>query len=235
MLPDRTPVLALIPARGGSKGIPRKNLAILLGKPLLAFSVEAALASSWIDQVWVSSDDDEILSVADRLGARPLKRPPAIAGDHTSAIEVVEHFIEQLPGELRERDPLVVYLQPTSPLRTAAHLDAAFQQLSAAGGRTLMSVTECEKSPFKAFGIDSSRKLQSLFDEKLSNARRQDLPPTYLPNGAIYIFGISDFVERGGFPSNGSLPFIMSASESVDIDTPDDLRRVEHILGEQHG
>ncbi|GFE82012.1 hypothetical protein GCM10011487_40120 [Steroidobacter agaridevorans] len=235
MFRDSHPVLALIPARGGSKGVPRKNLAVLCGRPLLEYTVRAAVDCAAIDASYVSSDDAEILEVARRLDARAVERPPAFATDAASAIEVVRHFIETLPAELRARDPLIVYLQPTSPLRDAQHLDAAFELLARHGATTLMSVVELEKSPFKAFGLDERQRLRSLFDERLSNARRQDLPPTFLPNGAIYIFAVSDFLSRDGFPSNGSVPYVMSAADSIDIDTPDDLQRVERILGDRHG
>ena len=233
MLPDQTPVLALIPARGGSKGVPRKNLALLRGKPLLAYTIEAALQTPWVDQVWVSSEDDEILEVAQRYGAQVLKRPSEFAGDEASAVGVVKHFIEQLSDDMRQADPLISYLQPTSPLRMALHLDGAVRVLVDKRARSLMSVAEMEKSPFKAFQLDEEGRLLSLFDEKLSNARRQDLPTTYLPNGAIYLFGVSEFIERGGFPSNGSLPFIMGGIDSIDVDTPDDLARIDMILGER--
>lgn len=235
MFRDSHPVLALIPARGGSKGVPRKNLASLCGRPLLEYTVRAAVDCAAIDASYVSSDDAEILEVARRLGARAMERPPAFVTDAASAIEVVRHFIETLPAELRARDPLIVYLQPTSPLRDAQHLDAAFDLLARHDATTLMSVVELEKSPFKAFGLDEQQRLRSLFDERLSNARRQDLPPAFLPNGAIYIFAASDFLSRDGFPSNGSVPYLMSAADSIDIDTPDDLRRVERILGDKHG
>lgn len=235
MLPDNTPVLALIPARGGSKGIPRKNLAILQGKPLITHTIEFAVQTPRIDEVWVSSDDQDILAVASNAGARALRRPDHHASDEASAVGVVEHFIEQLPEARRNQNPLIVYLQPTSPLRTSAHIDAALDALIGHQARTLLSVTECEKSPFKTFRLDDAQRLISLFDEKQSNARRQDLPVAYQPNGAIYMFTVSDFLARGGFPSNGSVPFIMSATDSIDIDTVDDLARVANILGESNG
>lgn len=235
MLPDNTPVFALIPARGGSKGIPRKNLVLLAGRPLIDHTIQAARQSSWIDDVWVSSDDEEILAVAQAAGAIPLRRPDRLSGDEASAVGVVEHFIEQIPEAQRVRNPIVVYLQPTSPLRRAKHIDAAFLAMMNQQATTLLSVTECEKSPFKTFRLDDAQRLISLFDEKLSNARRQDLPAAYQPNGAIYIFSIGDFQSRGGFPSNGSVPFVMNAADSIDIDTPDDLAHVAHIIGEQNG
>ncbi|MEC9487176.1 MAG: acylneuraminate cytidylyltransferase family protein [Prosthecochloris sp.] len=228
-------VLALIPARGGSKGVRRKNLRMVGGKPLLEYTLSAAQGSELVGKTYVSSEDQEILELATSLGATQVQRPADFATDEATAIEVVQHFIEWLPEEIRNQDPTIVYLQPTSPLRTSAHIDAALRRMVELTTTTLLSVTELKASPYKSFTIDESGQLQSLFDEKLSNCRRQDLPKTYIPNGAIYVFRLSDFLERGGFPSNGSVPFVMSDRESVDIDTEEDLHLVEQLLEQQHG
>lgn len=236
MLPNSRPVLALVPARGGSKGIPRKNLAPVGGCPLLQHTLRAALEAPTVDATHLSSDDAEILALGQRLGVNTIERPARFATDDASAVAVVEHFLELLEPGMRERDPLIVYLQPTSPLRGAAHLEAAFRLLVQAGQTLLVSVTELKKSPFKAFGLDPSGRLQALFDERQSNMRRQDLPPTYMPNGAIYTFRASEFKARAGFPSNGSVPYVMNDIDSIDVDTPEDLRRVEQILlGDRNG
>lgn len=231
MLSNGKYAVALIPARGGSKGVKRKNLRIIAGMPLIEYSVLAAKLSKSIDRVYVSSEDEEILEVAQHLGAETIRRPMEFASDSASANSVVLHFIETLPSELREQDPYILYLQPTSPLRTATHIESALEKMVEMRMHTLISVCELTVSPYKSFRINEDGGLQSLFDEKLSNARRQDLPLTYIPNGALYVFRISDFIERGGFPSNGSLPFIMSEAESIDVDTEEDIRRLESILG----
>lgn len=235
MLPDATPVIALIPARGGSKGIRRKNLALLAGKPLLSYTTAAATRSKLIDAVWVSSDDAEILSFAEMAGVHALDRPAAFASDTASAVSVVEHFIHSLPHRSVEQNPVIVYLQPTSPLRDESHIDAALQQMHTVGLDSVISVVEADKPPQKAFLLNADGLLKSLFDETLSNARRQDLPQCFYPNGAIYAFRISAFKNRGGFPSNGSLPYIMTSSDSIDIDNPSDLIRAEIALGEKNG
>lgn len=188
-------VLALIPARGGSKGVPRKNLRMVGGKPLLAYTISAAQRSAVVDSTFVSSEDPEILAVAASLGAAALQRPVDFATDEASAVDVVRHFIDWLPEELRQQDPCIVYLQPTSPLRTSEHIDAALNRMLELKKSTLLSVTELTASPYKSFKIDGNGQLESLFDEKLSNCRRQELPATYLPNGIIYVFRISDFLE----------------------------------------
>ena len=228
-------VLALIPARGGSKGVRRKNLRRVGGKPLLAHTVSAACGSALVERTFVSSEDAEILELAASLGAEPVRRPSDFATDEASAVDVVLHFIDWLPEELRRQNPCIVYLQPTSPLRTSEHIDAALRRMAELNASTLLSVTALSASPYKSFKIDGNGRLESLFDEKLSNCRRQDLPTTYIPNGAIYAFCLSDFLDRGGFPSNGSVPFVMSEQESVDIDTEEDFALVEKLLEQLHG
>lgn len=235
MMCDGSSVIALIPARGGSKGIPRKNLIQLAGKPLIAYTIEAALKANVVDSVWVSSDDDEILKIANLYGAETLNRPIELASDSASAVGVVHHFISCLQEKFKYEDALIVYLQPTSPLRDEKHIDAAIEAMQQAKSIGVISVVEAEKSPQKSFRIDESGRLLSLFDENLSNARRQDLPRCYYPNGAIYAFRISVFLSRQGFPSNGSVPFIMSGVNSIDIDSAEDLARAENILGEKNG
>lgn len=228
-------VLALIPARKGSKGLPGKNRALLLGRPLLDYTLDAAIGARSIDETWLSSDDDEILSLGARRGVRTLRRPDSFASDTASAMDVVDHWLSVLPDHIKAQDPLLVYLQPTSPLRTAGHIEQSLTLLEASKASCLLSVVEMDKSPYKAFKADENGRLQSLFDERLSNQRRQDLPKVYLPNGAIYIFGLSDYLNRGGFPSNGSLSFEMSRDDSTDIDDQSDMDKVQRILEKRHG
>jgi CMP-N-acetylneuraminic acid synthetase len=233
MLPDDTPVIALIPARAGSKGIPRKNLALVGGVPLLERAIRGACASRWIDETWVSSDDEAMLGLAAGLGARALRRPAELAGDDAGATGVVAQFLAQaLHG--RRGDALIVYLQPTSPLRTEHHIDAAIDAMLAQGARAVVAVTRCDPSPYKMFRLDEGGRLLSLFDERLSNAGRQSLPAAYVPNGAIYAFSAALFEARGGFPSNGSVPYEMDAFDGIDIDEPEDLRSAERILEGRH-
>jgi CMP-N,N'-diacetyllegionaminic acid synthase len=226
-----SPVIGLIPARGGSKGVPGKNTRKIAGRPLVDFSILAAQQSNYIDSVYVSSDDPAILRHAQTVGATGVVRPDEFATDTASAVGVVAHFIGTLPNTLLQEDPYIVYLQPTSPFRTARHIDDALEQMLGADAQSLMSVSETEKSPFKMFTLDAKGRLQSLFDEELSNARRQDLPAVFAPNGSLYVFRVSEFKARGGFPSNGSMPFVMNANDSLDIDTEDDILRAEMFLG----
>jgi CMP-N-acetylneuraminic acid synthetase len=222
--------IGLIPARKGSKGLKNKNMLLLNKKPLVQHTFEAAKSSSYIDEVWASSDDLTILSLADSMNIKGLKRPKQFANDQSSSVDVVNHFIDSLPDNLNHEKTYIVYLQPTSPLRDSSHLDEAINQLIQHKKKSLTSVMRLRKSPFKSFMISESGNLQSLFNEQLSNARRQDLQDTYVPNGAIYIFTISEFLTRKGFPSNGSLPFIMSSNDSIDIDDKEDLKIADNFL-----
>jgi len=232
---NQRPVIGLIPARGGSKGVLRKNMRMIAGKPLVEFTVQAAMHSRYLDSVYLSSDDDKILSCGSSLGAQTFRRPAEFASDTASAEDVVRHFFKEIPEQLVEQDPYIVYMQPTSPLRSSRHVDEALEQMNAQAAHTVVSVVEMTKSPYKSFSLNASGRLQSLFDEKMSNARRQDLPKVYIPNGAIYIFRVSDFLERAGFPSNGSIPFVMSGADSIDIDTEEDIRYLEYILRKKNG
>lgn len=234
-MPEPVPMIGLIPARAGSKGVKGKNMRVVGGKPLIHYTLEAALNCRRLDSVYVSSDDEQILRQAAREGAVPVSRPPEYATDSASAMDVVDHFVSTLAPELMERDPCLVYLQPTSPLRNSRHLSEAIELCDEKGMLNLISVVELEKSPFKAFRLSEDGLMQSLFDERMSNMRRQDLPRTYLPNGAIYIFRLSDYQKRGGFPSNGSIPYVMNQEDSLDIDREEDILSLERILENRYG
>ena len=224
------PAFALIPAREGSKGILNKNILLVDGKHLIKYTIDAAKKSSYIDQIYVSSDSNFILDIAEKSQVHPLKRPAIYAQDNSSSVEVVRHFINILqPNQIRQ-NPYIIYLQPTSPLRKSVHIDAAIELMQESKAQSVISVVEAEKPPQKSFQLDLNGRLISLFDENISNARRQDLPKCFYPNGAIYCFRVDDFISRNGFPSNGSVPFVMSQSSSVDVDQFADLVLVEKIM-----
>ena len=235
MLSNGTKVIALIPARGGSKGVKRKNLRNVNGYPLIAYSIRAALLSDIVDQVWVSTDDGEIGQTAKKFGAMVIERPDYLAKDSSSAVEVVEHFKNTLSESLSEQDTMLVYLQPTSPMRNSLHIDTALLGMEHANISSLVSVIKCISSPYKAFKLNEDDMLQSLFGERLSNSNRQDLPQCYYPNGAIYAFMLKDFKNGGGFPSDGAFPFVMTDRDSGDIDSEDDLNAVEKIMEKSNG
>lgn len=228
------PVIALVPARGGSKGVIGKNMRLVRGTPLVGYTLQAALKSQYITEVYLSSDDEQTLFYGQEIGVSLVRRPNEYSSDTASANSVVEHCLTIFAENLIEQDPYIVYLQPTSPLRTSEHIDDALRKMAERGLHKLISVVEMAKSPFKAFVLDEYGTLRALFEERVTNHRRQDLPKVYLPNGAIYIFRISDFRDQNAFPSNGSYPYIMCETDSLDIDTLDDFKVLDRIIDEKY-
>ncbi len=212
--------LAIIPARGGSKGIPRKNIIDLRGKPLIGYTIEAARGSRYLDCVMVSTEDEEIAAVARALGAEvPFLRPAALAADTSRTIDAIVHAVRTLEEMGRRFDHLVL-LQPTQPLRTAEDIDGAIEAYRAAGCRGLVTVSEAENHPILIRSIEAGR-LKPLLHVS-STIRRQDMPAYYRVNGCVYINPIGDVDENLSFNDN-PVPYIMEKSHSVDIDELSDL------------
>lgn len=219
-------LLALIPARGGSKGIPRKNIKSLHGKPLIGWSIDAAKKSRFIERVVVSTEDDQIAAVASDLGAEiPFMRPKELAADNTPGIAPVMHAIENLP----EFD-WVLLLQPTSPLRTAEDIDGIVRFCIERDAPSAVSIYEVDKHPYLMYQRDETDRLQSLIPEKPDIARRQDLPQVYALNGALYLARIDWLKEQQSLVGQETLGYVMSTESSADIDTPLDWRWVEFLL-----
>lgn len=218
-------VLALIPARGGSKGIPGKNIADLAGKPLIAWTIEAAQACSGVDLVVLSSDEHAIAEVAARFGcAVPFVRPPELATDEASSMDVVYHALEQLPGF-----DVVLLLQPTSPLRTAADIEACLDLLR--GAPAVVSVRPSEDHPYLTFAINDVGIMTPYAKPSVSQSlRRQDLPGAWCLNGAIYAADVEWLKSQRSFFSSETIAYKMPAERSIDIDTPADLRLADEIL-----
>ena len=229
-------VFALIPARGDSKGIKNKNLYPIGEKVLIDFTIEAATTSKNIDYVYVSSDSIKILNLAKLRDVRRIARPKNLAKDTSTAVDVVKHFYDFLLSNNvvdSEEDFFLVYLQPTSPLRTSEDIDNSFDVLRKSNKFSLISLVKNKYSPYKSFLVDATGSVESLFDEKITNANRQDLRETYRSNGAIYTFLISQFISNKGFPSNKSVAFIMSEKDSLDIDSYDDIDILKPVLVEK--
>ena len=228
------PVFALVPARGGSKGVAGKNMRLVRGTPLVGYTLQAALNSRYVSEVYLTSDDEQTLLYGQEIGVTPVRRPDDCSCDTASANSVVKHFLTIISEKLIDQDPYIVYLQPTSPLRTADHIDDALNKMAERSLHKLISVVEMAKSPYKAFVLDEQGRLEALFDERSTNQRRQDLPQVYLPNGAIYVFRVSDFRFQNAFPSNGSYPYVMSEADSLDIDTEDDFDAFGRLIDEKN-
>lgn len=220
-------VLAVIPARGGSKGLPRKNLAPFLGRPLIAWTIEAAQGSMLIDRTILSSDDAEIIAVSRGLGCEaPFVRPAELAGDDATSLDVVLDALDRTPGY-----DVVVLLQPTSPLRTAADIDAVLALLKDAD--SAVSATDAADHPFLVYRPDADGRLTPYAEagEGVS-LRRQDLPPAWSLNGAVYAVRVDWLKRERAFVKPGvTRAWPMPADRSADIDTLADLIAAERSAG----
>lgn len=215
-------VLAIIPARGGSKGIPKKNLVNFRGKPLIEWSIKAALKSKNITDVIISSDSDEILNVANKYSkVIALKRPDNLATDFTRTEPVLLHALENL----KQNYDCIILLQPTSPLRTAKHIDDAFAKFKASEAIALISVCQIEHHPYKTFKLNKNGYLEGIINNEYPFYPRQKLPEVYKPNGAIYITNVNSFINSESLFSAKTIHFEMSEKDSLDIDTLKDLEK----------
>ena len=221
-------ILGLIPARGGSKGIPRKNVRLIAGKPLIVWTIEAALAANALDRVVVTTDDPEIAAVASAHGADvPFLRPADLARDETPGIDPVLHALDALPGF-----DAIVLLQPTSPLRSSDDIDAAVALAAGGRGANVVSVTEAKHAAW-TFPMDAAGILE--IGEVDGATRRQDLPVRFGLNGAIYVSPVERVRELRGFLARGTLGYVMPAERSVDIDAPIEWRLAELLLVDRLG
>lgn len=231
MIKNKIPIVALIPARKGSKSIPKKNTFKIYGKPLINFTIEAALKSKYIDKIYISTNDNEVIKIAEKFNINYILRPSKFSKDSSSPNVVMKHFITKIPNFIKEKNPYIIYLQPTSPLRDYKHINATIDMIKNNDSKRVLSVVELKKNPHKAFKLNEKKnELFSIFDQKFSNKRRQDLPKCYFPNGSIYLFRMNDFLKVGGFPSNGSSPYIMSEKDSLDIDDYEDIKKLKFYL-----
>ncbi|MDE5977917.1 MAG: acylneuraminate cytidylyltransferase family protein [Turicibacter sp.] len=221
--------LALIPARAGSKGIKDKNIIDLKGKPLIAYSIEAAKQSKYIDRIVVSTDGEDIASVAREWGADvPFLRPDYLASDTAKTIDAVLHCIQELEKSGQKYDYLVL-LQPTQPLRQSFHIDEAIEKILASEVQSLASVSKVKEHPVLIRTISEKGELRNLLDCS-STIRRQDFPDFYRVNGAIYINKINENLNEQTSLNDNILPYEMAHEYDVDIDELLDLKIAELLL-----
>jgi CMP-N,N'-diacetyllegionaminic acid synthase len=214
-------VLALIPARGGSKGLLRKNVRMVGGRPLIAWTIEAAKASRYIDRLILSSDDEEIMRVAQEHGCEvPFRRSPELATDECGTMDVVIDALQRCPGY-----DWIVLLQPTSPLRTTADIDGALLQCVTQQANACVSVCQAEQNPYWMFFLENAQLRPVL--ECPSATRRQDLPPFYVLNGAVYVAKVANLMQDRSFVPSGVVAYEMPSNRSLDIDTEQDIRLFE--------
>lgn len=224
--PHKKRLLAVITARGGSKGLPRKNVLLVDGKPLIAWTISAALKAKCIDRIILSSDDAEIIDVAKSWGCEvPFRRPAELAGDTATSVDVVLHAISQMPGY-----DYVMLLQPTSPLRTAQDIDSAFSLIEANESLSCASVCESEQSPYWMYRLTGDGRLVNLISLEGVAKRRQDLPPVYVLNGAIYVVKTDWFCQEKKFISEDCIAYVMPKDRSIDIDTGNDFAQFRSMV-----
>jgi N-acylneuraminate cytidylyltransferase len=218
-------LLALIPARGGSKGIPRKNIRDFCGKPLISWSIDAAKESNCVDQIVVSTDDHEIASIAEMSGAEvPFLRPSEISGDTTPGIATVLHAMEMLP---KVSD--VLLLQPTSPLRISSDIESIFKLRNRYQLESAVSITFSSKHPAWMYSLNQRDQLLPFLDRDKANCRQQ-LPPSYYLNGALYLASREFLLREKALISEDTVGYIMPPDRSVDIDTLLDWEWAEFLM-----
>ena len=224
-------VIGIIPARGGSKRLPRKNILELCGKPLIAWTIEAGLKSKYLDRLIVTSEDDEILDISKKYGAEIIKRPFELATDTAKTIDAVKHVLENIS----EKYDYVVLLQPTSPLRTAKHIDEAIELLMNKNADAIISICEVEHSPLWCNILPPDGSLVNFLREDVIDKRSQDLEKYYRINGAIYICKIDKLLNNGSFFLKENIyAYIMDKKSSIDIDEELDFKMAEVILKESN-
>jgi len=224
-------VLGLVPARGGSKGVPGKNTRLLAGRPLLEYTARAALASGVLGRVVLSTDSAEIAECGRRAGLEvPFLRPAALAQDHTPMLPVVEHALDAL-GRERWAPAIVVLLQPTSPLRTPDHIRAAVELLQTTGADAVVSVAAVPRhlSPDYVMCIEDGR-LRPFLPEGAGVTRRQDARPAWVRDGTVYAFRTAALRRTGTIYGDDCRPLVIDAAESLSIDTAEDWAAAERAI-----
>ena len=221
-------MIAIIPARGGSKGLPGKNIRDLKGKPLIAYAIDCARKARHIDQVIVSTDDPEIADVARQYGAEiPFLRPDYLASDTAQAVDNYIYTVDRLSREGKQPIDEFVVLLPTTPLRRSEDVDNAIELFRERQADSVISYTP-EAHPIRWHKyLDADKAFVNIFDDTIAN--RQDLKISYYPNGAIYVFRTSVIKERKYYTEK-SYAYVMPRSRSVDIDTLEDFQYAEFLL-----
>ena len=234
----RPSVAGIITARGGSKGIPHKNILPLAGKPVIAWTIEAARQSPSVQRVLVSTDDEETARISVEWGAEvPFMRPAELAQDDTSHIAVMLHALRWLAEHEEAQPDYIMLLQPTSPLRTADDIEAAIQLAVDKDAASVIGVSHSIKHPYRAKGIAPDGTLAEFMTIPLpgtSETRRQAFPDAYDVNGAIYLVRREVLLDQHTFQPPRTFPYIMPPQRSLELDQPWDLYLMNIILEHRH-
>jgi len=215
-------ILGIIPARGGSKRIPKKNIKLLGGKPLIAYTIESAVKSRALNDFIVSTDNQDIHDVAEKFGARVMERPKVLATDWAKTIDVILDILR------KEEADIVVCLQPTSPFRTAEDIDNAIRLFLNSNCESVISVCEVGQK-HTWFMKMKGQHMIPVFGHKYLNGKA-NLPKMFIPNGAIYISTTKFLKQYKSFYTNKVMPYIMPIERSLDVDDPEDLLKAQLIL-----
>jgi CMP-N,N'-diacetyllegionaminic acid synthase len=222
-------IIGIIPARGGSKGILRKNIVKLNKKPLIYYSISEAKKSKFLSKVVVSTEDVEIANVAKKFDVCVIKRPKNLASDKSQSIDTIKHTIHFLEKQNKSQIDIIVFLQPTSPLRTTEDIDKAISKFIKSKCDSLISVNETSHSPYFMYTLKNNF-LKPLLKISIRSKRRQDMPKIFQVNGAIYITSRDMILKKNTVFGKKILPFVMDVEKSIDIDSSLDLIVAEHLL-----
>ena len=218
--------LAIIPARKGSKGLVRKNMANLGGKPLIEWTIDAALRSESFSDIIVTTDDESVKELAEKKGVQVLERPAHLASDEAGMLPVIDHVLENVVSPVA-----FMLLQPTSPFRSEEHICSAISYFENSGLEVegLISVQSEDPTILKCLTLRDGW-LDGIVDNKTSFMRRQDLPLVFKPNGAIFLSKTASYLRTQSLLSERTIPFVMNSQESLDVDSDVDLRAAEKLL-----
>lgn len=226
---EKQNIIAIIPARGGSKGIPRKNIKLLCGKPLIAYSIEQALKSNYISRVIVSTEDAEIAQISREYGSEVIERPVELARDDTPSLPVIKHVITYLETNEGYKAEIIVVLQPTSPLRTVEDIEKTIDKLFQSGCDSVVSLCEVEHPPEWMYILVSDR-IEPLLKEDRKIYRRQDMQKTYRLNGAVYVTHNENVTKKNVIMGQDTRAIIMPPERSIDIDSDYDFIIAECLM-----
>lgn len=230
MIKDKK-ILAIVLARGGSKRLPKKNIKSFNGKPMISWTIEAAKRSKYVDKVIVSTDSEEIASIARSAGAEtPFIRPSELAADSTTSEDSLIHALNEVI-KTGEKYDIMIDLQPTSPLRNNSHLDAAIEEfISHKKAKSLVSVMLMDKNPYWTQFVDSYGIMKPHFRRKNRSWVSSPDKALYMPNGAIYIMWVKDFLIDKKRYTDITIPYVMDKSVSADIDEEQDFAIAEFLM-----
>ena len=229
-------MIAIIPARGGSKGVPKKNIYLIGGKPLIYYTIAEALKSKELDKVVVSTDDEEIARISKNLGAEvPFLRPKELAQDDTSTKEALKNLLPELEKFYKIKIDQYVLLEPTSPLRQVSHIDEAIRVFYSVAEKydSVLGLSEAKCSPYHMNKITPQNEVVQLLTDFPQETKRQDFPKVYMSNGAIYVVKSANILNKNSILGQKIYPYIMPEEFSFEVDTLIDVKIVECLLREQ--